>query len=179
VHLNRTAALAFAALAGLTMAAFLVLRQGDEASGGVLRGPPGQRFTIDYPNGWRALSPKELRALPGSPLGVLSRDDRKGLVVVSAGGRPARNFEKFSNDLTERLGRRLPDFQPQTASPIHVRAGDAFFYSYVRKREGTANAIVVVPAGRRSYVVNTVTRGGASSVAREVARLVLSFNSAR
>jgi hypothetical protein len=37
------------------------------------------------------------------------------------------------------------------------------------------HAVVIVPAGKRSYALNSVSRGGADDVAREVARIILSF----
>ena len=58
---------------------------------------------------------------------------------------------------------------------IEIGAGKAFFFSYIRKTKGTVHTVVVVPDGKRSYVLNTVSRGGAENVARQVARIILSF----
>jgi hypothetical protein len=37
------------------------------------------------------------------------------------------------------------------------------------------HAVVIVPAGKASYALNAVSRGGADNVAREVAKIILSF----
>jgi hypothetical protein len=37
------------------------------------------------------------------------------------------------------------------------------------------HTVVLVPNGKQSYVLNTVSRGGSEDVARQVARIILSF----
>jgi hypothetical protein len=133
-------------------------------------------FTLDYPSRWQPLSGEELGALPGRPLAVLRRKDGEGFVVVRRQKRAPRDFNVFSADLTRALDKRVPDFQRQSSRTIRVGAGKAFFYSYIRRRKGTVHTVVLVPAGERSYVLNTISPGGAEDVAREVARIILSFD---
>jgi hypothetical protein len=146
-------------------------------------GKPGQlevsgsdSFTLDYPDRWQPLSGEELDALPGRPLAVLRRKDGEGFVVVRRQKRAPRDFNVFSADLTRALDKRVPDFQRQSSRTIKVGAGKAFFYSYIRRRKGTVHTVVLVPAGERSYALNTISPGGAEDVAREVARIILSFD---
>jgi hypothetical protein len=35
---------------------------------------------------------------------------------------------------------------------------------------------VVVPSGNRTFTLNTVSRGGANNVAREIGRMIVSFD---
>jgi hypothetical protein len=141
-----------------------------------VQGPPSGPYKLDLPPGWRALRREELATLPGRPLGVLRRNDGKGFVVVRREGPAARDFAKLSRQLDQQLARRLKDFKKQSARTVKVRAGRAFFYSYVRKRRGTVHSIVIVPAGGRSYALNTVAQGGENAVAREIGRIVVSFD---
>ena len=101
---------------------------------------------------------KELDKLPGSPLAVVRRKDGKGLVVLRREGRAPKSFSAFSADLTKALDKRIPDFQKRSSKMIEISAGKAFFFSYIRKTKGTVHTVVVVPDGRRSYVLNTVSQ---------------------
>ncbi|MEA2394128.1 MAG: hypothetical protein QOJ82_2019 [Solirubrobacteraceae bacterium] len=47
--------------------------------------------------------------------------------------------------------------------------------SYIRERRGSVHSVVVVPAGRRSYVLTTVSQAGRKDVAREIGGIVTSF----
>lgn len=150
----------------------------EKKKGGIttVQGPPSDPFKVDLPPGWRALRREELATLPGRPLGVLRRNDGKGFLVIRRERPAARDFAKLSRQLDRELTRRLKDFKRQSARTVKVRAGRAFFYSYVRERRGTVHSIVIVPAGRRSYALNTVAQGGENAVAREIGRIVVSFD---
>jgi hypothetical protein len=147
----------------------------DESKSGKLQGPSKDAFTLSYPKAWRPLSGSELDKLPGNPLAVVRRKDGKGFVVLRRERRAPKSFGAFSGDLTKALDKRVPDFQKRSSKVIELGAGKAFFFSYIRKTKGTVHTVVVVPAGKRSYVLNTVSRGGAEDVARQVARIILSF----
>jgi hypothetical protein len=58
---------------------------------------------------------------------------------------------------------------------VKTAGGNAFFYSYIRKKKGTVHTVVVVPDGDRSYALNTVSKGGQEKTAREIANMILSF----
>jgi hypothetical protein len=170
---------AVAAVAGLAAAilfAVMALTGGDGDKAGKLEGSSEDAFTLNYPKGWSPSSGEELDALPGRPLAVLRRENRTGLVMLRREGRAPAGFREFSSSLTRELDRRIPDFQKRTSRVVKIRAGSAFFYSYIRKRKGTVHTVLVVPAGNRSYALNTVSQGGDETVAREIARIILSFD---
>jgi hypothetical protein len=169
-----------ALIAGIVIAAaaiFLVakLLGGDDNKAGKLTGSSKNGFTLSYPKSWRPLSSAELAKLPGHPLAVVRRKDGKGFVVLRKEGRAPKSFNAFSDDLTQALEKRVPDFKKGSSKVIPLSGGKAFFFSYIRKTKGTVHTVVVVPAGKSSYVLNTVSQGGARDVARQVARIILSF----
>jgi hypothetical protein len=167
-----------AIVAGIVIGAFFAIKGlggGDETKGGQLKGSSKGAFTLSYPQSWRPLSRDDLDKLPGNPLAVVRRKDGKGFLVLRRENRAPKSFSTFSGDLTKALDKRIPDFQKRSSRTIKIRAGNAFFYSYIRKSKGTVHTVVVVPAGKRSYVLNTVSRGGAQDVARQIASIILSF----
>jgi hypothetical protein len=170
--------LAAAAVVVLAAGALAVkaLSGDDDGSGGKVEGSARDAFTLTYPDGWRPLSKDRLAALPGRPLAVLRRGDGKGYVVLRREQRAPAGFAQFSTDLTRELRKRVPDFQKQSSRIVRISAGSAFFYSYIRRQRGTVHSVLVVPAGDRSYALNTVSQGGAESVARQTARIILSFD---
>jgi hypothetical protein len=144
---------------------------------GVLEGPASDRFTIRYPPSWRPLSRDELVLLGGTPVAALRRKDKRGFVIVRREkGRAGGDLNKFATALSRGLKRQVSDYQPRTAKLIKVRAGKAFFLSYIRKRAATVHSVVIVPAGRKTFTLNTVSGGRARDVAREIGRIVLSFD---
>jgi hypothetical protein len=170
---------ALAAVAFLVLAVVLGVKaftEDDAGKSGQLEVSGSDSFKLNFPKRWQPLSGEELEALPGRPLAVLRRKDGEGFIVVRRENRAPTEFKAFSTDLTRALDKRVPDFQRQSARTIRVRAGNAFFYSYVRRRKGTVHTVVIVPAGTRSYAINTISPGGAEDVAREVARIILSFD---
>jgi hypothetical protein len=167
-----------AGLVLLVLAVYLAanaLFGGDGSNKGELKGGAEDNFTLSYPSAWRPLSSEELAKLPGQPLAVVRRKDGKGFVVLRKEGRAPKNLTSFSGDLTRALDKRIPDFQKRSSKTIKLNGGTAFFYSYIRKTKGTVHSVVLVPDGKQSYVLNTVSSGGSEQVARQVARIILSF----
>jgi hypothetical protein len=166
-----------AGLALLALVVYLLINAlGDEdKSSNKLTGTSKDSFTLSYPSSWRPLTGRALDRQPGNPLAVVRRKDGKGFVVLRKEGRAPKNFTAFSADLNRALDKRVPDFQKRSSKVIEIGAGKAFFFSYIRRTKGTVHTVVLVPDGKRSYVLNTVSRGGAEDVARQVARMILSF----
>jgi hypothetical protein len=166
-----------AAVVLLALVAFLLINGNDNngKSGGKLTGTTKDHFSLSYPDSWRPLSSDELAKQPGQPLAVIRRKDGKGFVVLRKEGRAPQNFTSFSSDLSRALDKRVPDYQKRSSKVIKIAAGQAFFFSYIRKQKGTVHTIVLVPAGKQSYVLNTVSSGDSQSVARQIARIILSF----
>jgi hypothetical protein len=149
---------------------------GGDAEGGTVKGPAGSPFTIERPSGWTALSSAQLEALPGSVSVALRREDGRGLVIVNEQARGSHDFARISSDLDSALRKDVPDFKKLSSHTVGVKAGAAFVYSYVRTRERTANSVVVVPAGRRTYTISAVVTGGAENVAHQVGAMIRSFD---
>jgi hypothetical protein len=173
----RTLVLA-AGVVSIALVACLLINGGDNkgsSDGHQLNGNGKNDYTLSYPDSWRPLSSTELARQPGQPLAVIRRKDGKGFVVLRREGRAPRNFTGFSSDLSRALSKRVPDYQKRSSKVIKIAAGQAFFFSYIRKTKGTVHTIVLVPAGKRSYVLNTVSSGASQSVARQIARIILSF----
>lgn len=166
-----------AALAAVAVAIVLITGGGDDSGkGGTVKGSKANAFTISYPSSWRPFSKDELAALPGEPLAVLRRKDGKGFVVIRGDAGRAQSFRKLSADLSSELRKRVPDFKERSSKTVKIKAGTAFFTTYIRKKTGTVHSVVVVPAGKRTFTLNTVSRGGEDRVAREVGRMLLSFD---
>jgi hypothetical protein len=161
---------------GLAVGAFLLVGALTEQRSPVLVGPAGAPFRVELPDDWRAASPNELQALPGSPLGVARQTDGRGVLVVRLAGSAPRDFTAFTKRLDREFERRFRDFERKSARTLRVRAGAAYFYSYIRRRRGTVHSVLIVPAGRRSYTLNTVAQGGADDVARQLGRMLVSFD---
>ena len=141
-----------------------------------LKGTSGDTFHLAVPEGWRALSTEELAALPGKAAAVVRRDDGKGFLVIRREGRPPQSMQDFAKQLDGEFEKRIPDFQKRTTRSLKIRAGDAFFYSYIRKKKGTVHSVVLVPGPKGSYVLNTVAAGGEDQVAKDLGRMIVSFN---
>jgi hypothetical protein len=159
----------------LVVFAFVQLLGGDDSRSGELKGSSKDSYTLSYPSSWLPLSSKAVDKLPGNPLAVIRRKDGKGFVFLRKAGRSPKNLTAFSGDLTVALDKRVPDFQKRSSKIVKIGDRNAFFYSYIRKTKGTVHTVVLVPSGKKSYVLNTVSRGGSEDVARQIARIILSF----
>jgi hypothetical protein len=164
------------AIVALGVGAFFVVRALTNDEGGTLKGSGGATFSLDYPSNWSALSKDELAKQPGSPLGELRRDGRSGLIIVRSEQKRARSDPKFARQVERELSHRFPDFQKGSSKVIRTRAGSAFYLSYSRSKAGTVNTVVVVPKGTSSYVLDTVSPAGNADAAREIGKIILSFN---
>ena len=165
--------LALAAAVG----AVLVFTGGGDDKGKTALPAASNSFTLGYPDSWAPLSKEQLANQAGHPLGVIRRKDGKGYVIVRRdAGTPPADLRKFGASLGTQLKRRVPDLQLRSTKVIKVRAGTALFTSYIRKKTGTVQSVVVVPAGGKTYTLTTVSRGGADDVAREIGRMIVSFD---
>jgi len=175
-----------AALAVVAVAVYAVLQltgdDDDKDSGGdgggttTVKGPAGNDFTLQTPDGWKAVSEDQRQAIPGRPVLVLRRDDQHGLVVVNVQPGKVKSFDNQVKVLDRRLKKAIPDFQKVGARVVNVKAGKALLYSYARRKRGTAHTLLVVPAGDRSYSLNAAVPAGAKDAAQEVGTILLSFD---
>lgn len=175
---RRTSLIGLVAVAVVASAAIFAYSQmaGRDSEDGTVKGPPGNPFTIERPSGWTELSKEQLQALPGSPLAALRREDRQGILIVNKQAGTSRDFGKISSDLDRSLPKGLPDFKKVTSHTIAIKAGNAFLYSYIRTKKGTAHSVVVVPVDSGRYTINAVVTGGVANVARQVGTMIRSFD---
>lgn len=160
--------------AALVLGTLLLLMGGGDRPEPV-RGPESHGFTLLKPEGWGELSKAERERFPGRPLAVLRREKNSGVVLVNAQAGQPQGLDDVTRSLDRRLKEGIPDFRKVGAREVRVQAGRALLYSYARKDAGTANTLLFVPAGRGSYTVNAVVPAGGQEAAREVGRILLSF----
>ena len=176
---SRRRRLLIGALAGIAIAvaAFFIIRAltGDDNEGGTLKSQSAG-FTIHYPSGWKPVSKEQLARTPGAPLAILRQTDRRGILIINRQARPTSDFGKISSQLDRRLSKSIPDFKKVSSHTVGIEAGQAFLYSYIRKRKGTVHTVVVVPVGSRGYTLNAVVAAGAPEVARQVGAIIRSFD---
>jgi hypothetical protein len=164
---------------GLVVAAVLLFMGGsDKNKAGTVTGPnKANAFKISYPNSWQPQSTSKAAAAPGHPLAIIRQKDGKGYVIIRREkGTPPANLAKLGTSLGAQLQRRIPDLKLRSSKTVKLRSGTALFTSYIRKKTGTVQSVVVVPSGSRTFTINTVSRGGANDVAREIGKMIVSFD---
>jgi hypothetical protein len=175
---RRTALRVAAAAAAIAALAFglSALLGDDDDEEATVKGPPGNDFTLVRPDGWTELSDEEREELPGNPLVVMRRGEGEGLLTVNAPSGSERDLDAVAKSLDKRLEKAIPDFRKASARVVEVKAGRALLYSYARVRKATAHTILVVPTDDRTYTLNTAIPAGADETAREVGRILFSFD---
>jgi hypothetical protein len=166
---------AAAVIAALAFGLIALLGEDDDEEATV-KGPPGNDFTLVQPDGWTVLSDEERGELPGNPLVVMRRGEGEGLLIVDAPSDTERDLDAVSESLDKRLEKAIPDFRKASARVVEVEAGRALLYSYARGRKATAHTILVVPTDDRTYTLNAAIPAGAEEAAREVGRILFSFD---
>jgi hypothetical protein len=148
----------------------------DTSSSDTVRGPSGAPFTVKLPSGWRSLSADELSQLPGSPLGVMQQTDGAGVVIINTQPPTSAGLPSLEKEVLTKLQKTIPDFRLINATTINLPAGQAASISYARTQQGTADTLVVVPAGGHIYTLNSIIPGGEKAAAQEAAQIISSFN---
>jgi hypothetical protein len=168
--------LALAAAIALVVVGAVVLFGGDDDEESTVKGPPGHEFTLLRPEGWTEVGAEERDLIPGKPLAVLRREQGEGLVTVNAPARREQDVDAIAAELDRQLAKAIPDFRKVAARVVRVEAGRALLYSYVRTTKGTAHTLLVVPGPEVTYTVNAVVPAGAEDAARDVGRILNSFD---
>lgn len=173
------AALAVAAAAALLAVGAAALAPGDDAPRSRTLVAPGGAFRLDYPAGWRAASPDELRSDPARPAALVRRGDGRGIVMVHAQPALDGTLASLGRQVERQVKRRLPDARGIAMRTIRLATGPALSYTFVRERSGIVQGIVAAPAGDRTYLIDTVAQGDAPDVAREAGAIVRSLRPGR
>lgn len=141
---------------------------------GAAAGPP---FQLSLPATWSAVPASQLSAYAGDPIAVLLRANHTGVIVITAArSNPKLVLSSLGPLVAKRITSRFPDAKTVTAKIVAVRAGQAFYYSFVRTSARTVNAILVVPAGSVTYELNSVVPGDQTQAAKEIGQILLSFS---
>lgn len=175
---------AIAAIAGFLVWFFAVRDTGPETVPGSsdvsgpadVQGPDGAPFTLTLPSGWKALSQEQVLQQPGSPLAVMQQTDGSGVVIINTQAPTKASLDSLTREVAKKLAKTIPDFQLIKSSTISIPAGQAASISYARPKQGTADTLVIVPAGGRIYTLNAVVPGGEEDAARQAAEIINSFN---
>jgi len=160
----------FAALLGAAVAAVIVLSvTGQEAPA---QPKPvvfqGKGFALAAPKGWTS------KAQNGNGL-ALERTGR-GVVVVKTTPAPKdQSLDKLTKGLTTELAKRFSDFKFVSAKVQKLRGGQAYLFTFVRTKQGTAQSIALVKLGATNYTIDTVTKSDDQAAAMEAAAIVRSF----
>jgi hypothetical protein len=148
----------------------------DTAPSNEIHGPSGAPFTLTLPPGWKSLSQDELSQLPGSPVAVMQQTDGAGVVIINTQPSTSGSLDALGKKIEQKLKQKTPDYKPIGTSTLNLPAGQAFQISYARTKAGTANTLVIVPAGGRIYTLNSVIPGGDEQAVREAVDIISSFN---
>jgi hypothetical protein len=161
---------------GVIIAAVALFTGGSNSQGGTLSGSKEDAFNISYPKTWSPLSQDKVASFPGHPLAVLRRNDGQGVVVVrrEQGAAPA-DLNQLGAQLGQQLKRKDPSLKLHTQKLVKIRSGPALLTTYITKK-GAVQSVVVVPSGKRTFSIDTASPGGADNVAREIGKMILSFD---
>jgi len=166
------------AVAALAVAGFLVwfFAIRDTGPSSEVHGPSGAPFTLTLPEGWSSVPEDQLSQLPGSPVAVMQQTDGAGVVIINTQPPTKGNLQALSKEIEQKLKQNIPDYKPIGTSTINLPAGQAVQISYARTKAGTADTLVVVPAGGRIYTLNSVIPGGDTAAVKEAVDIINSFN---
>lgn len=160
------------AIAGLVTAQLLIE---DEAPGVRTVTGQGGAFELDYPAGWTAASPGDLRADATKPAALVRRGDGRGIVMVHERAPLDGTLESLERDLRRQVARKIPDARPVAMRTVQLATGPALSYTFVRERSGLVQGIVAAPTPVRTYLIDSVAQGDAPEVARQVGAIVRSL----
>lgn len=157
------------ALAGglvvLTLMALLGSGSARNPGGHALR---GSGFSMSVPDGWQSARADGTEAM-------LRRADGHGVVIVRRTEALQGDLRDVATNLTGELRRQIPGFQLVSARVGHVRAGNAFVYTFVRGTGGAAQSLALTKVGGVTYRIDTIVPGDAPVAAREAGAIVASF----
>jgi len=136
---------------------------------------PGHAFRVALPDGWNGVPAAQLTGLPSAPVAILRRADGRGLVTVEPSAPIHSGLAQLARSLTAQLRHRFKDFRLVGARLVHIRAGQAFAYTFVRAPAGTVQTIVVATANGRTWTIDAVVPGNAPAAAHEAGSIVATF----
>lgn len=139
-----------------------------------MHGPAAAPFTLTLPANWRSLSIAKLTS-QGPAIAGYERSDGRALVVIRRAAPLPSITQKFVKSLDAQFKKKLADYQPVAARIITTKAGAVFFFSYIRRKKGTLDTVVLVPAGDHSFVLDSISNPNSTPAARDVGAIINSF----
>ncbi len=112
---------------------------------------------LTYPSDWRAVSAKSVRGVPSNAVLVLQRRDKSGVLIVLSGGRAPAFNATFANAIGTTLSKKYADYKFLSTKVLQLKQEKAFLFSYLRTRQDMLHTITIVPAGRRSFLIETAS----------------------
>jgi hypothetical protein len=143
-----------------------------------LDGTKTHRFHLVYPSDWKQVPPPRAAAVAaaGKAVAALEQKTGKGLLVLRVGGKSPPLGRSFVQGFANRLRRQVPDAKLTKSVILRLpNKRHALFLSYVRKTNGTLTTITVIPAGKQTYIINTLCAASAVQIGREIGRMIRSF----
>jgi hypothetical protein len=132
-------------------------------------------FRLIYPQAWEPTNPPKSVASAGPAVAALRQKHGTGLIIIRREKAAQGLDAKFVKDLDTRLRRQIPDYRPIRAQILHLKNGQALFYSYIRQQAGLLATITVIPAGDHSFALDTVSPASNKQVAAEIGQIIRSF----
>jgi hypothetical protein len=143
-----------------------------------LVGPESAPFALYYQRTWEQIERDELDG--GEVAAGIRRRDHRGAVTVSVGGplEPG-GMRRLSSKLRSELKKRFDDLQFVSSKTVRTSSGTALYTSWVRRGSGSVQANLVVPDGRRTYLLDATVQGTAREAAVEVGTIFQGFRADR
>jgi hypothetical protein len=151
-------------------------RQGTFAR--ALVGPESAPFALYYQRSWEQIQRDEL---DGAEVAAgIRRRDHRGAITVSVGGPLERGgMRRLSSKLRGELKQRFRDLEFVSSKTVRTSSGTALYTSWVRRGSGAVQANLVVPDGRRTYLLDATVQGTAREAAVEVGTIFQGFRADR
>ena len=148
-----------------------------EAGGPSETAPAATPFKLSFPPNWDEVPDEQLAQVPGERLAVLRRDGRTGLIAVTRqASSPDLDLKTLGSRLGKQIKKGLADAREVASRPTRLPAGEAYVYSFVRRKAGTVHTVVVVPSGAETYVLNAVVPSGDDKAAQESGEIIRSLS---
>jgi hypothetical protein len=106
----------------------------------------------------------------------MQQTDGAGVVIINTQPPSSGSLEALGKEIQAKLEKNIPDYKAIGTSTLNLPAGQAFQISYARTKAGTADTLVIVPAGGRIYTLNSVIPGGDKQAVKEAVDIINSFN---
>jgi hypothetical protein len=126
-------------------------------------------FELKYPSTWERVEPP---AADGGdqPDIALERKGGDGLLLLRLRGPVVGDLDEMARDLHRDLARDFEGYRHIDSGTVETKAGTSMLVSWADTETGRQHSTLLVPAGRRSFILDAATPVGAEKVAAMFAR---------